>query len=253
MSIGDMSQATGEARTSEPHPAGLNFQVARTLDEVLAAWEIVYQAYRDIGLIDPNQYRIHTAPQAIGSHVAVTAGVINGLTVSTLTVMADNPQGLPLDRVYAGELTSLRNNGHKLMEVGLFADRRRQLSRSAEALLQLMRYAFYFGVSQGVTDFVIGVHPRHSRFYIRSFGFEPVGTARTYPAVNNNPVMLLKGDLHAKLTARKHPALEYFMANPVPVELFDERFRFRPEQTADTRLANYLRERAKAASMAQTG
>lgn len=253
MTTGDMSHTADKARASESRSAGLNFQIARSLEETLAAWEIVYQAYRDIGLIDPNPNRIHTAPQAVGPHASVITGVINGLTVSTLTVMADNPNGLPLDRVYAGELTSLRNSGRKLMEVGLFADRRRQLSRSAEALLQLMRYAFYFGLSQDVTDFVIGVHPRHSRFYIRSFGFEPVGSPRTYPAVNNNPVMLLRGDLHDRVSARKHPALEYFLGNPVEQDMFDQRFRFDAEEIAHTRLATYLRDRAKAGNMSQTG
>jgi hypothetical protein len=220
---------------------GLTFRVAESLEQALSAWRMVYMAYRRAGLIGPNPHRVHTAPQACGEHAAVIAACIGPVTVSTLTALADNPQGLPLDRVYGMELESLRRDGRVLMEVGLFADRRKQLNRTAEALFQLMRYAFYYGLRTKVTDFVIGVHPRHARFYTRAFGFETMGSARTYPAVNNRPVVLLRGDLETKLKLNPlHPALDYFVRNPVATELFDRRFDFSPHRFAGSDLQRFL-------------
>ena len=212
---------------------------------------MVYRSYLDTGLIHPNKHRIHTAPQAVGPHSVVIIGQISDLIVSTLTSMVDPPtgQGLPLDRVYKNELDTLRKQGRRLMEVGLFADRRRKLARSAEALLQLMRFAFYYGLDQRVTDFVIGVHPRHARFYVRSFGFEAFGDPRVYPAVNDRPVQLLRGDLEDRLKRRPlHPALEYFVSNPVPDGAFTGRYILKPELMDDSPVHAFLSDQQLVAS-----
>ncbi|MCC7192600.1 MAG: hypothetical protein IT444_07445 [Phycisphaeraceae bacterium] len=243
-----MSDAKVEpSLTAKPaHHAGLTFSVARNLDEVTAAWRMVYMAYRRSGLIEPNAYRIHTAPQAVGPHAAVISAQIGEVTVSTLTAFADGPVGLPLDRVYEAELKAFRAEGRSLMEVGLFADRRIELHRTAESLFELMRYAFYYGLRTKVTDFVIGVHPRHARFYTRAFGFEAIGGTRTYPAVNHRPVVLLRGDLDAKLKLTPlHPALDYFVNNPVPTTLFDERFSFAASALGGSIIEQFLAAQAR--------
>jgi hypothetical protein len=233
--------------------AGLVYRVARDIEEVSTAWRMVYMAYRRGGLIEPNPHRMHTAPQAVGGHAAVIAGYIGPLCCSTLTAFADNPAGLPLDRVYGAELQALRAEGRVLMEVGLFADRRKQLSRTAEALFQLMRYAFYYGLRSRITDFVIGVHPRHARFYTRAFGFETLGQAKSYPAVNNRPVVLLRGDLDSKLKLRPlHPALEYFVANPIDDGQFCQRYNFDPHEIESSSIGAFLRDREHYANLGQT-
>ena len=159
------------------------------------------------------------------------------LTVTTLTAMADGPKGLPLDRVYKDELTKLRGQGRTLVEVGLFADRRKHLARTAEALFQLMRYAFFYGKERGMTDFVIGVHPRHARFYIRALGFDYLGAERVYPAVNDRPVVLLRGDIQARLKCDPlHPALDFFVKNPLEADEFRHRFEFKPLQIVGSSL-----------------
>lgn len=255
---------TPETHPADPQPhapqhdqrshVGLTYSVAESLDAVTAAWRMVYMAYRRGGLIEPNPYRMHTAPQAIGEHAAVIGGHIGPLCVSTLTAFADTSAGLPLDRVYGAELTSLRREGCVLMEVGLFADRRKQLNRTAEALFQLMRYAFYYGKLTGVTNYVIGVHPRHARFYTRAFGFEPMGSPKSYPAVNNRPVVLLHGDVRAKLqTTPLHPALDYFVHNPVAESVFTSRYTFPSNEIDGSIISQFLQYRESQARLGQTG
>lgn len=206
---------------------GLDFGVARTLDEVTEAWRLVYGSYRRKKLIDPNPLQIHTSVPASGPQATVFVGRIGPLAVTTLTAIRDSTVSLPLDRVYSEELNALRAQGRQLMEVSLFADRREDLARTADALLQLMRYVWEWGRLTGVTDFVIGVHPRHARFYSKAFGFEQVSNERTYAAVNNHPVVMLRGEPAVQLKRMPLPrGLEYFSQNPVPAEEFAGRYMF---------------------------
>ena len=88
--------------------SGLTFRLARNVEEVQAAWELVYQRYQQEGLIDENPHRLHTAAQAVHSNSWVLAGLLDGRVASTLTVMHDSEQGLPLDSVYGEQLDGQR-------------------------------------------------------------------------------------------------------------------------------------------------
>lgn len=220
---------------------GLRQDVARTLGEVLGAWRLVYRSYLNAGLIDPNEQEIYACPQAINQNAAVMLGTIGPLTVTTLTAIVDRGQGLPIDQVYAAELAGLRKAGHTFMQVGLFADRRQLLSRCDEALLDLMRMAFYYGFHSGASDIVVGVSPEHAPFYNRAFSLEYLGTPKSYAMLNHTPVVMLRGNLHVKLLNQPlSPALAYFMDNPIEPDVFEGRFDFAPASMARSPLADAL-------------
>ena len=206
---------------------GLHFDVARSIEDVIDAWGLVYIAYRRIGLIDPNPYELHTTPQAVGPQTAVMIARLGPVATGTLSAILDNPGGLPLDSVYARELNDLRSQDRKLMELGLFADRREDLARSFGAILEMMRLATYYGRHSGATDAVIGVHPRHARFYKRYLSFDVAGPETTYSTVNDRPVVLLRLDWNAKLKlSPMPPGVEYIAKNPLPPEAFAHRYQF---------------------------
>ena len=95
---------------------------ATSLEHVQSAWRLVYDRYTEMGLIDPNPFRIHAVPTAVGEHACVIWGP-EGLEVGyTMTLFRDNPMGLALDSVYASHLDKLRRNGRRLLEVGMLAD-----------------------------------------------------------------------------------------------------------------------------------
>lgn len=220
---------------------GLRQDVAHTLGEVLGAWRLVYRAYLAAGLINPNEQEIYACPQAITSNAAVILGTIGPLTVTTLTAIVDRGQGLPIDQVFGAELQTLRQKGHSFMQVGLFADRRQLLSRCDEALLDLMRTAFYYGMHSGVSDIVVGVSPEHAAFYHRAFALEYVGEPRRYPMFNHTPVVLLRGSLPVSHTKQPlAPALAYFMENPIEAAAFAGCFDFSPEAMVRSPLADAL-------------
>ena len=239
-----MSQTDADRHVAaELATSGLVFDVATDISQVMSSWRMVYKSYLQSGLIPPNPQRIHTAHQAIGRNTAVIVGSIRGVVVTTLSAFigSNGPGSLPLERVYGAELMKLRRAGRRLMEVGLFADRRRNLARTAQILFQLMRFAFHYGRASDITDFVIGIHPRHARFYLRSFGFQEFGPVQQYPAVNNNPVVLLRGDFEVEMSKSPlHPALQFFVDHPVASSQFDRRFSFDPADIAGTPIETFL-------------
>jgi hypothetical protein len=221
--------------------SGLNFYVARTLEDVLEAWQLVYVAYRRAELVDANPYELHTMREAVGPQTVVVTGCLGPLSVSTISGYKDGPGGLPLDSVYPDELAELRKSGRRLTEVGLFGDRRDHLNRSAEGLFELMRFGYFYAVHNDSDDIVIGIHPDHAPFYKRFFAFEQIGDERSYPTVKNNPVLPLRMNLRAVAALDPLPkGLRYFQENELPARVFANRYNFDEGQVASSPIAQFL-------------
>ncbi len=225
--------------------ADLSYSCAHSLEEVEMAWQLVYERYVQKKLINENPLCLHTVPMAVGEHACVIRGP-GGLgsdrheTRSTMTMIGDNPKGLPLDSVYRKQLDELRDAGRRPVEVGLLADRRRLASRSAVALFSMMRWAAYYVVHMGYTDIVIGVHPRHACFYMRCFGYQKLAPPARYPLVRDNPVIPLCLPVHDTLANHKSGGATYARENPLPASAFSGRFRFQPEQLHGSLIERFL-------------
>ena len=232
-------------RSAEPE---LSFDIARSLCDVTEAWKLLYEAYLRAGFIQENPYGLHTVPEAIGSHVLVVVGRSDDRVVSTISAIGDNPRGLPLDSVYPDELSRLRAEGRRLVEIGLFGDRRDlmgETSRTFHAILELMRYTYHFGYYLDATDCLCGIPPRRSRLYYRMFGFQPIGEVKSYATVEGNPVVLLHLTAeYAREHYAKHRALVHFAEHPIPDEIFKDRFRFSESDLAGSQLEGYLKAKS---------
>ncbi|WP_329743186.1 N-acyl amino acid synthase FeeM domain-containing protein [Dyella sp. A6] len=217
---------------------------ASSLAEVESAWSLVYRRYTQTGLIADNPYGLHASPTAVGPHACVIWGPDGANVGYTMTLFRDNPLGLALDSVYRPYLDQLRDQGRQLLEVGMLADRREVAARGMKALFNMMRWAIYFGLHTGVTDIMIGVHPRHAAFYTRCYGFEEFAPPTTYALVRDNPVVLLRLRLHEGLAKDVLPrGLADARDNPVPRSAFSSRFGFLPEQLYGSRIAAFLKDR----------
>lgn len=217
---------------------------ATNLKHVESAWQLVYDRYSQMGLINENQFGIHAVPGAVGEHACVIWGPDGTHVGYTMTLFRDNPMGLSLDSVYARELDAMRKTGRRLLEVGMLADRRESPARGIGALFSMMRWAIYYGLHSDLTDIVIGVHPRHAQFYMRCYGFEEFAEPTSYPLVRNNPVVPLRLRLIERLAKEALPrGLANARDNPIPGHAFSDRFAFRPEQLRDSLIASFLKDR----------
>ncbi|MGH8114239.1 MAG: N-acyl amino acid synthase FeeM domain-containing protein [Rhodanobacteraceae bacterium] len=217
---------------------------ATTLEQVEAAWRLVYRRYAQMGLIDENPFGIHAVPTAVGQHACVLWGPEGPEVGYTMTLVRDGPGGLALDSVYAPYLDVLRRDGRRMVEVGMLADRRRSVARGIGALYSMMRWAVYHALHTGLTDVVIGVHPRHAQFYIRCYGFEPFAPPTSYPLVRNHPVVALRLRLIEWLAKDELPrGLADARNHPIPASAFSQRFAFAPEQLRGSVIAPFLKAR----------
>lgn len=241
------SGATRSATRTGVDPASekLPFSIASTAEDVSAAWGLVYQAYRRAQYIPPNPHEVHVVSQALGPHTAVMLGRVQGVPASTISAIGDNPQGLPLDKVYPEELTRMREEGRRLLEIGLFADRREMCSnmnRTFSAIFELLRFTFFYGMHACITDYLCGIPPRRAKLYARLFGFEQVGEAKSYDTLEQLPVVLMRVELdHLRQFAWRYRGIDYFVKHPVPLGCFDRRYQFEPETLAGTALGRALR------------
>lgn len=239
---------TQDGCESGPERPRFRVSIAKTLEEVIEAWRFVYDAYRRIGVIDPNPYRLHTVPQAVSHDTGVVLGRFGPALVNTLTVCFDGPGGLALDSIYRQELDALRAEGRALAEVGLLTDRRNVHFRSTRALFELMRFASGYGLDGGATDGIIGVRPRHVSFYSRWLGFEVLGPRRNYPLVNCQPTVLLRLDWNGTVHRDSlPPGLAAITKSPVSPEAWRDRFRFEEESINNSPIAKYLQLHAAGA------
>lgn len=220
--------------------SGLTFHVARSLEQVTAAWKLVYYRYHENGLIDDNDFAIHCTPFAVQHRSVIIYGAKSGEVASTITVMNDTDAGLPLDGVYPNELNELRRQGHRLLEVGLLADRRSSMRRFIVAMHHLMRYPYFWGKHLDM-DILCGVHPHHADFYKKQLGFEQIGPVKQYATVNDHLVVPLRMNV-AEVLKRPHlPKINaIFEQNPLHEQAFDGRYRFNTADLTGSTLGGYL-------------
>lgn len=236
------------SRSSEPA-----WSCATTLEQVEGAWRLVYERYSQMGLIDENPHAIHAVPTAVGAHACVLWGPGgdgysqpgHGAGIGyTMTLFRDSSKGLALDSVYGANLDGLRREGRRLLEVGMLADRLRCAHHNIQALFGMMRGAIYLALHTGVSDIVVGVHPRHAGFYKRCYAFEQFAGPACYPMVRNNPVVPLRLRLLEQLAKNVLPrGLVDARDHHVPASAFAHRFAFEPEQLRGSRIAAFLRAR----------
>ena len=240
-----MTSLAPASRSRLPDPTvagGLRFVVSESITEVESAWRLVHDSYARIGLIEPNSAGVHTVPHAVHPDTAVIVGFEPGdQIVSTMSAYLDRPGGLPLDAVYADQLNAMRQQGARLMEVGLFADRREKITRTLSALMDLMRFTFYYGVHRRATDIVIGVHPHHAGFYRRVLAFSDFGEEAGCPSVNGSPMVPLRLPIATSLELDPLPkGLAYFKTNPVPGSAYEGRVSLQLSAMVGTAIGAFL-------------
>jgi hypothetical protein len=218
------------------------FAAASSLYQVETAWQLVYERYLAAGFIGPNPCRIHTSQHALNPDTCVIFGSHQSRLSSTMTMLIDGGEGLSLDSVYRRELSALRTNGRRLMEVGmLVADSSANVGQDMKTLFELMKWGVYYALHLGITDVVVGVHPHHARFYTRCFAFEQFGPERVYPLVRNKPVVLLRLRLNEQLALQVLPrGLRHVRDNPIEPDAFAERFLLNRENLSGSTIERFF-------------
>jgi len=166
-------------------------ELVRNYSDLLAAFHLVYKAYLKAGLVAENASQLRATPFHLLPTTEVFVAKCSNEVVSTLTMVADTAIGLPMDSMYAAELAELRKSGLRLAEMGSLADRRNLPIRFINIFELLARLIVQVARVRGIDTLVLAVHPRHAKFYMRSFGFESLGGLTICPYAEGNPAVAL--------------------------------------------------------------
>ncbi len=197
------------------HNRGLHTRLAHGMPEIEAALHLVYQAYLETQLIEPNPYELRITKYHLLPTTNIFLACDNNEVVGTLTLIRDGECGLPMEEAYHDVIAERRARGLRVAEVSCLADSGYGKSNMLSVVVQLMSHMAQFALRHEVDQFVIAVHPHHVGFYQRFAGFEVIGDERCYHSVCDNPAVALAGDL--RTIHRTHPHVhKRFFGNPFP-------------------------------------
>ena len=174
----------------------LSIRAAGSRDELEQAYRLVYLSFlqRDYIRASASELRLsyfNALPETV-TFIAELRGEI----IATVTLVPDSPAGLPMDEIYRHEIQALRDQGRRLAEVTMLADRRHEMRRALPVVLLLMKRVFdYSTLVLNANDLCITINPRHETYYRRFLLFQQLGGLKSYPSVRNNPALAERLDL----------------------------------------------------------
>lgn len=182
---------TGTPLIGRKEPEGPTVKIARSKDELIEAFKLIYRSYLQAGLTVNNPSGLRLTPFHLLSSSEVFVSKIRGSVFSTVSLFCDGELGLPMQTMYPKEIETLRNQGLKLAEVGSLADRRSDPKRFLANFVVMSRLMVQHASKRGIDALVAVVHPKHARLYKRILGFKQVGDHTDCPYANGNPAEAL--------------------------------------------------------------
>lgn len=160
------------------------------------AFQIVYEAYRKIGLIDANPNGWWVVPHdAQPSTATFLIEDVWGGELGTLTLNFDDDIPVPSQEIYHQEVDALRKKGRRLVEVTKYAMVRRTHPDKMARIHLYNCCMLYARRVYGSTDMLIEVHPRHAAYYQYNLLFTKIGAEKACLRVKSAPALLMRLDL----------------------------------------------------------
>lgn len=185
----------------------IEVKIASTESEWEQAFELAASNYQARGYEEPGANRLRFTPyHALPDTFTLVAKHADEV-VMTYTIVQDNELlGLPMEDAYADEIASLRRQRRRLWEATTLADKGLSTREFLKTFFTLIKLSFQFHVFHGGDSFAMVVNPRHRKFYTKILGFIPLGSLRTYAAVQNAPAEAFLLDKHLQ----KENAPDYY-------------------------------------------
>jgi hypothetical protein len=189
-------------RADERDLEGLRVSVAATPEEHEQAARLLQQMYERRGIATPSPSGLRVlAPHLLPSTAVFIARDTTrpgSPMIGTLSLVADSPLGLPMDRIYKAELDALRAAGRRIAEVGALC--LLPSYRRTGIMYLLARIMHDHALAERRDDLVIAVHPAAADYYAANMLFEAIGPVRSYPGLTRlAPALAMRLDLRTHL------------------------------------------------------
>jgi hypothetical protein len=164
----------------------VEYRVARTREELEAAYSLVYKEYLKRGYINPDGERIKLSIFNALPQATTFIALLDKQIVATATVVPESPLGLPMDKIYHEELCSLRQRSDKICEVSMLASDTEIFQGGVSVMLNAKKLFFIFNL----LDYMcITINPKHNLTYEYILFKDLGGGLKTYDTVNNAPAI----------------------------------------------------------------
>lgn len=161
-------------------PDGLIFKIAETKEELEEAFQLVYQEFIATRYITENPAGLRLTKYHALPGTTVLIGKWNNEIVCTLSVIHDNPMGLPSDETW--DLSEMRKNSSRVAEISGLAIKRSAQGRRGKLLLPLCKFMYEYAVNYaGVEVIVVATQAVVMEFYRAILLFKPIGDGEPVP------------------------------------------------------------------------
>lgn len=212
-------------------PPGLKIHLAREQGDLEQAYRLLHRVYVDMGFMETHPSGLRLNVYNMLPHTATVVAKIGDEVVGTISVIRENPLGLPLDESI--DTSFYRKPGWQVAEVtGLAVSA--EWRGGGEILFPLLKYIYQYAADYlKVNVFQIATAIEKEDFFRALLFFEPISdTVMRDPLINGTLVVPLYLDLnHAKVQFRRtygqrgpHADLfSYFTTLDLPNFSFPER------------------------------
>jgi hypothetical protein len=155
----------------------LSFRRAETEEEFEGAFRLVYESYRELGLINENQTNLRVTKYHALPTTAVLIAEHASEVIATLTVVVDSSLGIPCDSQW--NLAEIRQSHVRVAEVTSLAIAKPWRTRRGAILLPLCKFMRHYAEQILAVDALVAVtHPKVAAFYEDVLLFQRVPRAR---------------------------------------------------------------------------
>lgn len=179
----DLIRSKARVQHEWPSPS-LEIKIARTEEELETAYRLLHDSYVDSGFMTPHPSGMRVLAQHLLPQTTTIVAKWDGKVIGTLSLIRDNPLGLPLERLF--DLSARRSGGRRLAEVSSLAVDKSFRGRVSTALFPLFRFVFQYARDCfGTHEFVIAVNPSTVDMYLGLMCFKRLDVQiKSYDFVN---------------------------------------------------------------------
>jgi hypothetical protein len=184
----------------------IEYRVARTRQDLEAAYSLVYKEYLKRGYIKPDGEPLKLSIFNALPQTTTFIALLDNKIVATATVVPDSPLGLPMDKIYHEELCLLRQRSDKICEVSMLASDTQLFQGGVSMMLNAKKLFFIFNLFKIIFDYArelakldyicVTINPKHKLTY-EYILFKDLGGLKQYDTVNNAPAIAKYLDLES--------------------------------------------------------
>ncbi len=196
-------------------------RLAENREDFLAAYRLVYAAYRERGYcrFSPNELVYEPTFGTPASRTILAFDQHNHLD-GALTIVLDSGGKLKIDSLNLPHIKGLRLCGRKLAEVRCLAVQTGAGGDGLATFFSLTRFLIQYAYWMRLDDLLLAIHPRHLNFYRRSFNARPIGSTQHYCAAGNHPAVGCHINLRTLPDFADPTLFCRYMSEPISAEEF---------------------------------